>query len=151
MAWGASARPVERREHARVDTELSVDYRRDDAGGTLCGVVRDLSEGGVFLQTEEPPELGVQLDMSFSLTEGGKTIQARAEVVYRNPQVERRSVLLCGAPVVGGGSSLGCDLSSGRILSRGLAAFISRGPPRRTGSICTSSKNQETVKLWKMP
>jgi hypothetical protein len=69
---------VERRASPRLDKVFQV-YVEGERGG-LFGVARNISEGGMFVETREPPPLGTQVRITF--TAGAGEMTAVAEVRY---------------------------------------------------------------------
>jgi len=73
------ARPEpERRAATRLDKIFPV-YTEGDRGGGM-GVARNISEGGMFVETRDPPPLGSQVRITFP-SQGGE-MTAVAEVRY---------------------------------------------------------------------
>lgn len=70
----------ERRTTRRVS--LVTQMRTIVGGRQLVGYTRDISEGGIFVETETPPERGTEVTLRFKLTEDGPIHEARATVVY---------------------------------------------------------------------
>lgn len=70
----------ERRTTRRVS--LVTQLRTIVGGRQLVGYTRDISEGGIFVETEAPPERGTEVTLRFKLTEDGPIHEARATVVY---------------------------------------------------------------------
>ena len=55
----------ERRVHARILTRMLVDF--DSADTYLYDYSNDLSEGGIFIETEKPLAPGTELTLRFTL------------------------------------------------------------------------------------
>jgi uncharacterized protein (TIGR02266 family) len=71
-----------RRSGARVDVAIPVSYR---AGQTIAAAqTRDISRGGVGIQTLEPLETGTPVQLSFKLPGMPQEISASARVVWRD-------------------------------------------------------------------
>ena len=70
----------ERRIARRVS--LVTQMRTIVGGRHLVGYTRDVSLGGAFVETENPPERGTEVALRFKLTEDGPIHEARATVVY---------------------------------------------------------------------
>ncbi|MFQ5723629.1 MAG: PilZ domain-containing protein [Terriglobia bacterium] len=64
---------------------LVTQIRTSSGGQTLVGYSRDISIGGVFVETEDPPEKGSELALRFRLAPDSPIREARATVVYRLP------------------------------------------------------------------
>ncbi len=83
-------RPIERRGGAdrapalRKICSLPVRYGLDR--GTIAAVVRNVSETGLFVRTERPPDAGADLRMTVDL--GGCTMPLRGVVVWNRPRPE---------------------------------------------------------------
>jgi hypothetical protein len=69
---------VERRSAPRLDKVFTV-FIEGDGGGAM-GVARNISEGGMFVETRDPQPLGSQVRISFPANGGEMT--AVAEVRY---------------------------------------------------------------------
>ena len=73
---------AERREHARFDTELSVDY---GSGETfLFSYISNISEMGIFIRSEDPLAVGTSLELRFG-PKGEEPLSIAGEVVWVNP------------------------------------------------------------------
>ncbi|MGE0787147.1 MAG: TIGR02266 family protein [Sandaracinaceae bacterium] len=59
---------AERREHERFFTELSVDYSSGE--NFLFSYITNISEMGIFIRTDTPPEKGTRLRLRFGLADG---------------------------------------------------------------------------------
>ena len=75
---GDDAADVERRTASRLDKVFPV-FIEGDAGGAL-GVARNISEGGMFVETRNPEPIGSQVRITFPSVAGDMT--AVAEVRY---------------------------------------------------------------------
>jgi hypothetical protein len=69
---------TERRASPRLDKAFQV-YVEGERGGAF-GVARNISEGGMFVETRDPPPLGTQVRVTFASGAGEMT--AVAEVRY---------------------------------------------------------------------
>jgi hypothetical protein len=93
--------PVERRQSARLDKIFRV-YVEGERGMGL-GVARNISEGGMFVETRVPHPIGSQVRISFPSDSGEMT--AVAEVRYvchllgRTPGLQREPLALRGMGV----------------------------------------------------
>lgn len=72
---------AERRAAKR--TSLVTQIRTAVGGQILVGYSRDVSAGGLFVETEDPPAKGTELTLRFRLTPDSPIQEARATVVYR--------------------------------------------------------------------
>lgn len=92
---------AERRVEPRLDKVFPV-YLEGERGGGL-GVARNISPGGMFVETRAPQPLGTQVRITFP-SDGGE-ITAVAEVRYvchllgRSPHLERGPLALRGMGV----------------------------------------------------
>jgi len=82
----ASAQPgpptgADRRTAKRVS--LVTQIRTGVGGETLVGYSKDISTGGVFVETEDPPEKGAEVTVRFRLSEEAPILEVRAAVAYR--------------------------------------------------------------------
>jgi hypothetical protein len=78
VAAGESADQPERRGAPRLDKVFAVFIEGD--GGSALGVARNISEGGMFIETRDPQRLGTQVRITFPSLTGEMT--AVAEVRY---------------------------------------------------------------------
>jgi hypothetical protein len=69
---------AERRTAPRLDKVFAV-HLEGDRGGAL-GIARNISKGGMFIETRDPWPIGAQVRVTFSATSGEMT--AVAEVRY---------------------------------------------------------------------
>lgn len=72
----------ERRQYKRYPTSISVDCRSGE--NFLFAYIRNISEFGIFIQTESPLPVGTELHMRFG-TDGRKTLSLEGKVVWVNP------------------------------------------------------------------
>jgi uncharacterized protein (TIGR02266 family) len=68
-----------RRAAPRAAVALGVDYRCGDRGGT--GKTLNLSQGGMFIVTPDPPEVGTELVLHFALPDSDP-LEGTARVVW---------------------------------------------------------------------
>lgn len=88
---------AERRLHPRAPTELPVEYwSGNDKHRT--GTIRDMSEGGMFIECEERYILGTRIHMRFSLL-APAPVAIDGEVVFTSPRMQRQSALVPGVGV----------------------------------------------------
>jgi hypothetical protein len=106
MLWSRARRQgrpdgEERRAEPRLDKVFAV-YLEGERGGGL-GVARNISQGGMFVETRAPQPLGSQVRITFP-ADGGE-ITAVGEVRYvchllgRSPNLERGPLALRGMGV----------------------------------------------------
>lgn len=74
---------ADRRAAKRVS--LVTQMRTSVNGETLVGYTRDISIGGVFVETEQPPSKGTEVTLRFKLSENSPILEARAVVAYSLP------------------------------------------------------------------
>ena len=72
----------DRREHRRYPASIAVDYADGDT--FLFAYLRNISEMGIFIRTEDPLPIGTSLRMRFPV-EDGETFALRGEVTWINP------------------------------------------------------------------
>lgn len=73
------------RRHARVPLHTSIEYRPDGAAGDfLLQSSRNVSEGGLFIETRSPEPIGTRLDVVFALPSDERVV-ARGVVAWVNP------------------------------------------------------------------
>lgn len=76
-------RTGERRRFPRVPLATQVQH----AEGSFVGFSRDISTGGMFVESTEPLEPGSQLSLRFHLEIDTPILMAEAEVLYQVPRV----------------------------------------------------------------
>lgn len=72
---------LERRASKRVS--LVTQIRTVVGGRTLVGYSKNISTGGIFIETETPAEKGTELVLRFKLKPEGEILEVRAVVAYR--------------------------------------------------------------------
>ncbi len=70
----------DRRIAQRLDKVFSIYI--SGAWGTAFGIARNISEGGMFIETPDPYPLGSRMQVTFSLPGGEAEMTALAEVVH---------------------------------------------------------------------
>jgi uncharacterized protein (TIGR02266 family) len=75
----------ERRRYPRVPLSLLIQYRFDTLADFLAEYSVDISEGGMFIRTDEPREEGSLIYLQFYLRDGAKLIEGLGKVVRVNP------------------------------------------------------------------
>ena len=75
------------RQGNRAPVELRASYRRDRPGAVLekGGRVSDLSMGGAFVETGDPPDDGTHLWLTFSTPTAWDPLELPAEVRWSKP------------------------------------------------------------------
>ena len=71
----------EKRRHARAEIPKGMWVAWEGSGQRLVSRVFDLSLGGVFIPTPEPPPVGTSIKLVFEMS--GRDIRARAIVRHR--------------------------------------------------------------------
>jgi type IV pilus assembly protein PilZ len=72
----------DRRVHARYDTSVTVDYANGDT--FLFAYLKDISEMGIFIRTEEPLAIGTRLRLRFHIDDSDPLV-LDGEVAWINP------------------------------------------------------------------
>lgn len=74
---------MERREWHRILVDLEVDYSNSD--NFLFAYIRDISETGIFIRTNEPEKPGTLLNLRFMPDDGNRQLlQLEGEVLWVN-------------------------------------------------------------------
>ena len=82
MPGDAPKRPSERREHRRYPSAIAVDYADGDT--FLFAYLRNISEMGIFIRTEDPLPIGSHLRMRFQ-SAGKEPLVLKGDVTWINP------------------------------------------------------------------
>lgn len=69
----------DRRRSARVDLVVRVDYKTVDE--LFSEFARNINEGGMFIETESPPDVGSPVALQFSIPGSEEPIQVLGRVV----------------------------------------------------------------------
>jgi Tfp pilus assembly protein PilZ len=69
----------DRRGHERMDKAFQVEVSSSIFGSTIC-VARNISEGGIFLETYDPLPLGAQVRVHFEIPDSAGEVVAVGEV-----------------------------------------------------------------------
>jgi len=64
---------------------MTGDVKIFNNGGTYLGGLRDISEGGISVETSTPYEVGYEMFVTIELPEALETVTALAEVVWVHP------------------------------------------------------------------
>ncbi len=86
-----------RRDEYRFDKVFSVHI--SGAWGSAFGIARNISEGGMFIETPDPYPLGSTMEVTFSLPGSDTEMSAKAEVVHlcflnRTPAGGQRELII---------------------------------------------------------
>ncbi len=73
---------ADRREHARYDTSLQVDWSSGE--NFLFSYIENISAMGIFLRSDDPAPVGTQLVLRFA-DGNGKSLELAGEVCWINP------------------------------------------------------------------
>ena len=74
------------RAHARIPVETRVNLEFEKFSGFITEYSSNLSEGGMFIKTDDPKPLGTILSFEFKLKDNFKLIQGLGEVVWVKEQ-----------------------------------------------------------------
>jgi len=74
----------EKRTSQRVPVKLKVDYRA--TGNFLFENATNISEQGIFVETDAPLDTGTMIDLQFQLPDSQKKIEVLGEVTWTNPR-----------------------------------------------------------------
>jgi uncharacterized protein (TIGR02266 family) len=77
--------PVEQRRHTRVNTALLVQYRFDLIEGYRTEYVTDISQGGLFVRTDRPHEMGAYVQLQLTPRDCTSVIEGLGRVVRVSP------------------------------------------------------------------
>ena len=80
-----TAQGVERRRYPRVPLNLLIQYRFDTFEEFMSEYASDISEGGMFIRTDEFREEGSMVYLQFALKDGTTLIEGLGRVVRVNP------------------------------------------------------------------
>ncbi len=73
---------LNQRKFSRATIPVVVEYRIASYEAFLKEYAENLSEGGIFIRTYKPCELGAQIFFQFSLEQGGTLIEGMGKVVH---------------------------------------------------------------------
>ncbi len=88
---------VDNRKDHRVPIQLLVDYRAE--GHYLFDFCKDLGAGGVFIETNSPLAMDSEVDLTFTIPDSKKTIQAKGKVIWVQNPIDGRNDLTPGMGV----------------------------------------------------
>jgi len=75
----SAPRGVERRRWERTDLVVRVDYKTVDE--LFSEFARNINEGGLFVETDNPPSLGASVELQFQIPGSDEPIQVMGRVV----------------------------------------------------------------------
>jgi len=88
------------RAHLRVSTNIEVRVRTAHGQEIQTGQIRNLSLGGVFVETSEPQPFGSDLDLEFCLPGAGqRTVRCKGFVVWSTKSSPEKSPTMQGMGV----------------------------------------------------
>ena len=102
-ATAAASDGPENRKHPRVPLEVLVQVRSDDVHTFRALHAKNLSIGGMFIETRERREQGAQVYFQFTVKDGGTLIEGLGRVVHvseRGMGIEFVSVLEPSATII---------------------------------------------------
>jgi len=75
-----------KREFPRATCEIRAEYR--SAENFIESYMRQVSQGGLFIEQDDPAPMGAEIDLSFNLPGDSHLIKAKGKVVWRmiNPK-----------------------------------------------------------------
>lgn len=79
-----------KRRNRRVDLNLLVQYRFDTFDDFMSEYAADISEGGMFIETEEPRAVGDMIYLQFALRDGTRLIEGLGRVAWSSGAGSRR-------------------------------------------------------------
>lgn len=77
--------PPPRRDDLRVNTRFEVAVK--DAGDMKRLFIKNISGGGMYIETTQLHPVGKKLELDLALPDSGKVIQTMVEVAWANPKV----------------------------------------------------------------
>ncbi|MEZ4271684.1 MAG: PilZ domain-containing protein [Myxococcota bacterium] len=77
-----AATPSKQRAHPRVATEISVKIRIEGGRTAAGGTIRNISLGGVYIEMDEPPGFGQEMELDFSLPIAPRNIRCNGFVMW---------------------------------------------------------------------
>jgi len=89
--------PSSRRDSLRVPTMMDVTF--EDARGFEQAYLRNISEGGVYLETRRPLPLGTRFELAITIADSGEKLALKVEVVWVNGNPSPSSGLKPGVGV----------------------------------------------------
>lgn len=72
---------VARREFPRATVEIKAEY--NSAECFMESYMKQVGQGGLFIEHKDPPEMGTELEVNFNLPGDSKMIHAKGKVVWR--------------------------------------------------------------------
>jgi uncharacterized protein (TIGR02266 family) len=76
---------TEKRESERKALRLELNYRDANGGNFLYEHSRNISDGGIFIETSHPLPVGAPIVIRFAPPKGGATIEMEGTIAWVNP------------------------------------------------------------------
>lgn len=80
MSQRGTDAPGDRRRSDRVSLKIPVDYSSVDAFFTEFSA--NINEGGMFVELEDPPEIGTQVQLQFALPGLAESVQLEGRIAW---------------------------------------------------------------------
>ena len=80
MSRSSNEHGEDRRRHERVSLKIPVDYTSVDAFFTEFSA--NINQGGMFIEMEDPPGLGTQVQLQFALPGGEQPVQVEGRIAW---------------------------------------------------------------------
>ena len=74
---------VDKRQHPRVDVWIEVTFNSPQE--LVTNYMPNISKGGMYIQTDNPPDLGTVMALTFQLPGQDNLIRTKGKVVWNNP------------------------------------------------------------------
>ena len=75
----------EKRKSQRHDLRIRMDYRNEGGGDFLFEYTRNISKGGIFIETREPLPVGSRVEMRFQPPGTEQSLEIAGSVAWVNP------------------------------------------------------------------
>jgi hypothetical protein len=139
------------RQLPRFGCETRVEIRARDRSEARFVSAKDISQGGLFVETNEPPPVGMMLDVSLDLDDG-RTLSLEARVVYA---IDSERASRIGSTAGAGLELVGVTASQRRVLDEyldrvagnSLPETIDIRPPRRSSAVDLETSAAEARRL----
>jgi uncharacterized protein (TIGR02266 family) len=97
LSEGEDLPPSSRRSTLRVPSHMAISF--ENAGAFYKAYLRNISEGGVYIATEQDLRMGDRFHLTVALEDGGEQVTLKVEVVWVNKQPSPGSGLEPGVGV----------------------------------------------------
>ncbi|MFH1570749.1 MAG: TIGR02266 family protein [Gemmatimonadota bacterium] len=118
----SDANGEEKRRFPRAPLTLLVQYRFESLEEFVAEYAEDISLGGMFIRTDEPPAKGSMLYLQFTLKDGSKLIEGLAKVAWSLPPA---AAARAGRPAGMGVQFISFDEESAEVIH----SIVDRGGP----------------------